>query len=104
MYFTEEILQQVILWAIQRTSLSLGLISEGDQFIPEDAFERIALAKGHRDALMEFVAAYGAWYAFHLEIYKAEKQGKLNPEENNRLMALIHRRDNAKKTLLDITD
>ena len=103
MLFTEEDLRNIIAWAIYRTSISLGIISKDDPMPLEDAVEIIAGLKGHREALVEFADAYSEWYLFHLEIYKSGKSGQLSLEEQNKLLGLIQRRDNAKDTILQMT-
>ena len=103
MYFTEEDLRNVIAWAIYRTSISLGIISKDDPMPLEDAVEFIARSKGHREAVAELADAYSEWYLFHLEIYKSGKSGQLSLEEQNKLLGLIQRRDNAKDNLMRIT-
>lgn len=103
MYFTEEDLRNVIAWAIYRTSISLGIISKDDPLPLNDVVEIIAKSKGHREALAEFADAYSEWYLFHLEIYRAGKSGNLSLEEQNKLLGLIQRRDNAKDNLLQMT-
>ena len=103
MIFTEEILRQVIAFAILRTSKSLGIVGADEIDVPDNVIDLISLSTGHRDALDEFVAAYEAWYKFHLEIYKAGKSGKLSASEDAELVRLIGRRDAARKALLAIT-
>lgn len=103
MIFTEEILRQVIAFAILRTSKSLGIVGADETDMPDNVIDLIAASTGHKDALDEFVAAYQAWYKFHLEIYKAGKSGKLSASENDELIGLIDRRDAARKALLAIT-
>lgn len=103
MIFTEEILRQVIAFAILRTSKSLGIVDADETDVPDNVIDLIAASTGHKDALNEFVAAYEAWYKFHLEIYKAGKSGNLSAAENDELIRLIARRDVARKALLAIT-
>lgn len=103
MIFTGEILRQVIAFAILKTSKSLGIVDVHENDLPDNAIELIAQTTGHRDALEEFVAAYEAWYKFHLRIYKADKSGRLSTSENDELTRLINRRDAARKALQQIT-
>ena len=103
MIFTEEILRQVIAFAILRTSKSLGIVDADETDVPDNVIDLIAASTGHKDALNEFVAAYEAWYKFHLEIYKAGKSANLSASENDELIRLIARRDAARRALLAIT-
>ncbi len=103
MYFTKEDLRAIILWAIYRTSRSLGIISFDDEMEPQDAVAAISASKGHLAALEELAKAYGDWYAFHLAIYKSGKSAALSRAEADELEQLILRRDQAKQALLAIT-
>lgn len=103
MFFTQEDLDRLIMWAVWRTSRSLGIIGDDEPFAPQDAVQMIAASKGHIDALRAFVDAYVDWYAFHVAIYKAGKSGSLSPGESQQLVQLVERREQAKQTLMDIT-
>jgi hypothetical protein len=103
MYFTEDDFRAVFAWALYRTSLSLGIIDVGETIAPKDAIDIISQSKGHKEALNELADAYGEWYSFHLEIYKAGKSGKLNPNETDKLNKLISRRAAARDALLAVT-
>lgn len=103
MIFTEEILRQVIAFAIWKTSKTLGIVTDDDPALPDGAIDLIAASTGHKDALDEFVAAYEAWYKFHLEIFKQGKSGQLSPSENQELIDLIARRDCARENLVAMT-
>jgi hypothetical protein len=101
--FTEEILRQVIAFATWKTAKSLGIVTDEDPALPDGVVELISASTGHKGALEEFVAAYEAWYKFHLEIYKDGKSGRLSPSEYQELNDLIARRDRARKNLIAIT-
>jgi|GEM_PF-2172077 len=103
MIFTEQILREVIAFAVLRTSKSLGIVDAYETDVPDDVIDLIAASTGHKTALDEFVAAYEAWYGFHLKIYKTEKSGRLSPSEMEELVGLIERRDAARNALLAIT-
>ncbi|WP_413993311.1 hypothetical protein ACMDCR_15215 [Labrys okinawensis] len=103
MIFTEEILRQVIAWAMLKTSKSLGIIGDDETSLPDNVLELIGVSPNHADALVEFADAYQDWYAFHLGIYKAGKSGNLSHSEQAELLALIGRRDTARKALVEIT-
>jgi hypothetical protein len=103
MKFTIDDLKAVYMYAIHRTALSLGVLSEGDPLELEDAVSKIVQSKGHKDALDRLCKAYSEWYRFHLEIFQSGKSGKLSPQENEKLKNLILERDEAKKMLLEIT-
>jgi hypothetical protein len=103
MIFTKEILRQVIAFAILKTSKSLGIVDVHENDLPVNAIDQIAQVTGHIDALYDFVEAYEAWYKFHLEIYKADKSGRLSTRENGELTRLINQRDAARKALQQIT-
>jgi hypothetical protein len=104
MIFTDTELRQVIAWSEWRTAKSLGIIDEDDVFFDrEDAVAIISQLKGHRDALQRLADAYGAWYAFHLEIYKAGKSGNLSADESAKLVRLTGERKAAKDALIALT-
>ena len=103
MYFTEDELRMVVAWAVWRTSRSLGIISDDEEYAPIDAVAIISQSKGHLEALNEFADAYCAWYQFHLEIYRQGKSGNLSSQESDALDQLIDRRDAARKALVNIT-
>jgi hypothetical protein len=103
MIFTEEILRQVIAFAILKASKSLGIIGVDENDLPDNAIYQIAQSTDHRDALDEFITAYMDWYKFHLEIYKADKAGSLSISEMDELTRLINRRNAARVALQQIT-
>ena len=103
MFFTEDELRMVVAWAVWRTSRSLGVISDDEEYAPIDAVSIISQSKGHREALKEFADAYCAWYQFHLEIFRQGKSGNLSSQETHALDQLIDRRDAARQALIDIT-
>ncbi len=103
MLFTEDDLRSIVMWAVWRTSRSLGIIDDNEPYAPLDAVAIISASKGHKDALEEFAAAYEEWYKFHLDIFKEGKSGNLSSTETASLIRLIQRRDDAKKALIDIT-
>lgn len=103
MYFTEAELRLVILWATQKIWLSLGFSDEEYPFIHQDDIHYVISNTEFKDVFEDFIGAYGDWYSFHLNIYKNDKQGKLSEEESESLHALIKRRDEAKKALIEIT-
>ena len=103
MYFTAQELNLIISWAIMRTAVSLGIISSDEEPPTADIIEQIALVKGHRETIDKFARAYGEWYQFHLEIYKAGKAGNLSAGEISRLAQLIESRDRARQELVAIT-
>lgn len=104
MIFTEEVLRQLIAWAQWRTQRSLGIIKEEDPALPADVLEQIASRTGHYAALQAFVEAYSDWFAFHLRIFQAGKQGNLSAAESAELVMLSNRRDEARADLVEITE
>ena len=103
MYFTEDELRLVVAWARWRTARSLGIIGDDDLLVPVDAVAAISASKGHLDALQELADAYGAWYGFHLGVFRAGRSGSMTPAEHAELDGLIDRRDRAKQALVDLT-
>lgn len=103
MIFTEELVRQVIAWAMLKTSKSLGIIGDDEPYLPAEVLDLISVSPDHAKTLEDFAEAYREWYEFHLVIFKAGESGNLSPAEQSQLLVLIKRRDAAHKALVETT-
>ncbi len=103
MIITENLLNQILVWALNRTAESLEIGKDGEALTPEEMLTTIAASPPHLNALYEFVDAYLDWYRAHLKIDLAGKSGNLSPAERLELDRLIVARDQTRQALLDLT-
>jgi hypothetical protein len=103
MIITEELVRQVIAWAMLKTSKSLGIIGGDETSLPDNVLDLISASPDHKKTLQAFADAYQNWYEFHLVIYKKGKSGNLSDTEHVQLLELIKRRDAARKALVETT-